>query len=184
MNYNLIKLLKQASAINITPSNETDTKIREIIYNSEISPYSRWNTFLKPAFAIVVVFLILIIVRNIFYPAYIYNNVMSTIMEIQREKDVNKALSLYSDEFFYILSKEKFKNNIKTLFTYYNKIKYIPEKYKVILKKNTLLIENIVYYEAYPKSKKFAQIVYKGRERIYFKKEDDKWRIVAWIYDI
>lgn len=183
MKYDLIKLLKESAEVNVAPSDELDKKIMDVIYTSEDRIYFKWHHVLKPAFVAVLLLFAVLILRNLFYPDYVYNNIMSTIIEVQKMRDINKALDLYSNEFFKTSSKNRLKNNIQILFKYYKEIHYVPEKYRVVLKGNNLLIENRIYYEAQPVKSGLPPIVYKGKERIYLKKENNKWKIVAWIYD-
>ncbi|MBN1898972.1 MAG: hypothetical protein JW827_09355 [Spirochaetes bacterium] len=181
MSNDLTQLLQSASPIELTPSPELDLKIKDIIYNTKTT---------KSFFSVrallfsLSVFIIFVIINHIFYPGYLYNNVMASIIKAQEEKNVDKALNLYSQEFFKRTSRRKVKDNIQKLFAHYKKIDYIPEKEKVILKNNNLLIENKVYYHADPKDREISPITFKGKERIYLKKESQGWKVFAWIYDM
>lgn len=132
MKYELIKLLKESAEVNVTPSNELDRKIMDVIYASKDKVYFKWNYVFKSAFVAVMILFVVLIIKNVFYPNYVYNNIMSTIINVQKMRDINKALDLYSDEFFKMNSKDRLKDNIQMLFRYYKEINYVPEKYKVV----------------------------------------------------
>ncbi|MBU1076989.1 MAG: hypothetical protein KKH98_06845, partial [Spirochaetes bacterium] len=75
------------------------------------------------------------------------------------------------------------RGNIKTLFENYSDIQYKPEKKKVIVKGNKALIENNIKYRAITINKDLKSLFYQGRERIYLKKDRNKWKIIAWVYE-
>jgi len=177
------KLLKRAGDIKISVPDEVDDKIIEYIYSYNDTKYQSFFKILKPAFVLGVIIFLFLSVRSIFYSNMVYKNIMNRINSVQRERDVYKALDLYSQDFFTSNSKKELKENIESLFTLYKHIKYIPRKDRVILKGNRVLIENNVYYKAESDNKMVPKIEFKGKERIYLKKVNREWKIFAWVYD-
>ena len=113
----------------------------------------------------------------------IYKNLVSEIQEINTRKDIQKAMAIYSDEFFKNTEKALVEKNIQALFENYSRIDYNPSKEKVLVNKNKALIENRVKYFAQAANKSVESISYQGKERIYLERYKNKWKIVAWIFE-
>jgi len=181
--------------LNFETSKEIDYKINEIIYGENISNISSYNIFSLKSFfqkieygflLVFIVFISIFVFKNKLFKKVdenkIYQQIVSQIQEANIKKDVNLALSVYSDEFFKIHNKEKLKINIELLFKNFKDIYYSPKNKRIIVKKNKALIENDTFYIARSKNDKKI-IKYRGLERIYLKKDrNSQWKIVAWVF--
>ncbi len=192
-NNEIIKLLKNTGKkIELEVSPEKDKAIINMILrnNEEKNYLSLLKRILNPIFIRTsLVTAMIIFVIGIFFNIHnnkinsekIYKSIISEIIEANKKKDINKALSLYSKEFYELHNKKLIKHNIQKLFKDFDKINYIPENKKLILKDNNMLIINKFTYIAYKNNKPVLK--YKGNEKIYLKKENNKWKIIAWIYN-
>jgi len=195
-----IELLKSAGEFNLDVSESCEKKILDHLQKRPIEgriqrlkAHLSSSVLLRPVLA-----LLIIGIAGIFYisiqkgnhvkinPQQLYNRIITEIQAINSERDINKALSIYSDEFFKVSganSRAELKKNIETLFKNYNNIEYKPEKKKVIIRKNNALIENNIQYYAKATDNSIKPLIYQGKERIYLKRYRDTWKIVAWVYE-
>lgn len=167
-------------------SDTTDSNIKNFIRNYEPEKSISFAFVYRLAFSFLILAVIIGIsfnVRNYINNKknnMLYQNVISRIIEVNNTRDLKAALDLYSNEFFLTHDKNAIKNNISRFFSEYKEIKYKPEKEKVVVKNNRMMIENKFTYIA--KNKKDI-LMYNGKERIYLKKENNNWKIIAWIYE-
>lgn len=113
----------------------------------------------------------------------VYTAVISRIMAINEKKDVDKALGIFSEDFFRQNNRGDFRKNIEELFQNYTPLKYKPEKEEVVMNGNSILIKNRIRYTATAVNSGFKSIMMEGKERIYLKKDRDQWKIVAWVFE-
>ena len=192
-----IQLLNKAGDFDLKESKEIDGIILDNIYNTPAVPVRvKWKerlfspVLLRPVFAaliVIVLFFSILKIRNMQYTRIdtqkLYDQIISQIQKINSEKDIEMALSIYSEDFFKQNNRNAVKENIKTLFREYVAIKYEPIKEKIIIRNNNALIENKIKYCAEAVDKDVKPISYHGKERIYLKRYRDKWKIVAWVYE-
>ncbi len=192
-----INLLKNAGNFELENNKELDNTIINNIYSPSVkNSVKEWkNRLLSPVFLrpiltvliIIIITLYFIQIKSIKYskinPQELYNQITSRIQEINTNKDIKKALNIYSDDFFKQNNRAEVKKNIEILFKNYTFIEYKPIKEKVIIKNNNALIENKIKYYARANNNQVSPISYQGKERIYLKRYRDEWKIVAWLYE-
>lgn len=100
-------------------------------------------------------------------------------------KDVEKSLSFYSDDFINEkgFSKDKLIENIKYIYENYDNIVYRIKNLVVTVKGDIAVSKDEYEYTALPLNKKLQKLEYKGSERIYWKKYNNEWKIVEWIVE-
>ncbi len=190
-NQQFINLLKLTGDFKLEVSRETNSKIINNIYNPLIS--GAWiNTILRsviirPALAIffvlILIFSILQLKNSKVNKDELYNIIISQIKEINIKRNSEMALNIYSEDFYNHISRAELKKNIEILFNNYSDINYEPVKKKVIIKGNKALIENNIKYSAAAYNSRIKPITYKGKERIYLKRHNNNWKIIAWVYE-
>ena len=192
-----INLLKNAGNFKLESNKELDNTIINNIYSPPVkNSVKEWKNrllspvFLRPILAVLIIIIItlyFIQIKSIKYskisPQELYNQITSQIQEINTNKDIKKALNIYSDDFFKQNNRAEVKKNIEILFNNYAFIEYKPIKEKVIIKDNNALIENKIKYYARAINNQVSPISYQGKERIYLKRYRDEWKIVAWLYE-
>jgi hypothetical protein len=191
----LIQLMNNAGKMKLETSQKTDHMILSNISNVNIRSLKRAHHIhnsLKIMMSIVaVVSLSFFLYTGFISPsdltqaeiAQIYSSFMNRVNEVHASKDVSKALSLYSEEFYSQNDKQKLTENIKNLFDNYFEIDYTPIKEKIIVKQDSALIENQFTYSAKPVDRSVQSLSYQGKEKIYLKKSDNHWKVVAWVYE-
>lgn len=190
-NEKLLELLKSAGTFELETDKEVDMNIINNMYNPPISEVKinkiLKSFFIRPILAVCIIiasiFLIIKIKENKADSSEFYDTIISQIKVINNEKDIDQALNIYAKEFFTKNDREDVRRNIELLFSLYSDIKYEPIKEKVIIKGNKALIENNIKYQASAHNKKIKPISYSGKERIYLKRYNNEWKIVAWLYE-
>ena len=183
----LEQLLFKAGDFELEISKEKEDDILDMIYNYERPRFKilSFPLLIRLGFSLIILLLIGMIYNNYLSyenPDILYKKVMKQIITVTIQRDVEKALSLYDEEFFNQHKRNEIKKNILWLFKNY-KIKYKPEKKNIIVSKNNALIENKIEYRAEPDKKNLSPISYIGYERIYLKKRGNEWKIITWIYE-
>lgn len=181
MRNKIIFYLNKISQNRINPPEELDRSIYQIIYNNETGKAKPFEPIFKFALAFILILTFFNLFQKFVYPAILYNKMMNKIITLQNQRNVNKILSLYSDKFF-AHKMDVLKNNFQMFFKYYKTINYKPVREKVLLKDDSLIIINKVYYEAISINKKYPRLKYDGIEQIFFNKENGEWKIIAWHY--
>jgi len=100
-------------------------------------------------------------------------------------KNAEKAFSFYSKDFMSDsgINLEELKKNTILVYKVYTKIKYEMKNISVhIQKTDAVSIDNYIY-SAKPKKRGYKPLNYSGKERIYWKKEGDTWKIINWVYE-
>ncbi len=191
----LIQMLSEAGDFDLKISKETDNIIVNNIYDSGAMQYT-WKErvfsamILRPVLALFILGILtfsIIKIKNMpntaVDPQELYNRIISQIQQINMEKDLEKAIDIYSEDFFQQNNKDELKKNIAALFRDYAVIKYEPTKEKIIVDRGNAMIENKIKYYAKALNKNVQSLLYQGKERIYLKRFRDKWKIVAWVYE-
>ncbi len=191
----LIQMLSEAGDFDLKISKETDNIIVNNIYDSGAMQYT-WKErvfsamILRPVLALFILGILtfsIIKIKNMpntaVDPQELYNRIISQIQQINIEKDLEKAIDIYSEDFFQQNNKDELKKNIAALFRDYAVIKYEPTKEKIIVDRGNAMIENKIKYYAKALNKNVRSLLYQGKERIYLKRFRDKWKIVAWVYE-
>lgn len=190
-NQQFINLLKSTGDFKLEVSRETDSKIINNIYNPPIS--GAWiniilrSVIIRPALAILFVLILIFSILQLKNPKVdkdeLYNTIISQIKKINIKRNSEMALNIYSKDFYNNISRAELKKNIETLFNNYLDINYEPVKEKVIIKGNKALIENNIKYNATAYNSRIEPIIYNGKERIYLKRHNNNWKIIAWVYE-
>ncbi len=98
-------------------------------------------------------------------------------------KNTEKAYSFYSEDFMSDsgVNLEKVKKNLIIINKAYGKINYIMSDVNVHIQKSQAVSTDKYIYSAMPIRKGYKVLNHKGKERIYWKKEKDKWKIINWV---
>lgn len=109
----------------------------------------------------------------------------SAMQKAVNEKDTEKAFSFYSEDFGKDtgVNLTSLKKNLHDLNKNYKSIKYTMQNLKVYVREDNAVSDDVFLYNAVPVSRKFPALKYKGKERIYWKKEGQEWKIINWVYD-
>ncbi len=179
--------LKRAGDFKLDVSERVDNTIVNMIRGYEPSRNNIFSVmFYRIAFSIVIFAIVVGVGINIqrkfeiINQTNLYNRIIGEIIKANNTKDLNAALNLYSKEFFILHDKNKIRNNINEVFKLYKEIAYKPKMEKIVVRKNKMMIKSEFTYTA----RNDKQVInYNGKERIYLKKENNKWKIIAWIYE-
>jgi len=101
------------------------------------------------------------------------------------QKDIEKCLSFYSENFLNEknLDKNKARENTQYVFDNYTNIKYKMKNLVANVKNDKAVSVDEFEYSAYPIDKKLDKLEFKGKERIYWIKENNEWKIVNWVIE-
>jgi hypothetical protein len=99
--------------------------------------------------------------------------------------DVERSFAYYSPDFMNDarLKLEDLKKNTRIMFKAYRDIRYVISEFKVQVNRDTALSEDRFVFTAVPKDPSYKPLAYKGKERIYWQKQDNVWKIVNWVYE-
>jgi len=99
-------------------------------------------------------------------------------------EDVEMSFSFYSENFMKDSEKEVLKKNIERLYSDYKNAVYVVENVSLVVKKDEAITEDDYSYSAIPEktSEDLKPIVLKGHERIYWRRENNLWKIYQWVY--
>ncbi len=102
-----------------------------------------------------------------------------------QNKDAEKCFSFYSKSFMSDagVNLNDLKKNTKLLYKAYKEINYEVSDMKVHVDKDNAVTTDEYIYTAKPANKEYKPLKYTGKERIYWQKEGNKWKIVNWIYE-
>ncbi len=98
-------------------------------------------------------------------------------------KNTEKAYSFYSKDFMSDsgVKLDKVKKNLAIINKAYSKINYTMSDVNVhIQKSQAVSMDNYTYF-ARPVKRGYEVLNHKGKERIYWKKEKDEWKIINWV---
>lgn len=110
-----------------------------------------------------------------------FDDFYSAMIMASEKKDLDKSFSFYSTNFPANL--EKVKENTKKMYENYKDIIYVPESIALNIKADSAITSDTYTFSALPiKIKEYKPMNYSGKERIYWKKEGDTWKIINWIY--
>lgn len=115
-----------------------------------------------------------------------FKGFFNEITEAARNKDTKKSFSFYSKSFM----KEQgvmiftIKKNIDYLYENYDDINYKMNNINLMIDKDKALSTDDFEYTARPVKEGMPELEYQGKERIYWKKEGNQWKIVQWVTDL
>jgi len=110
-----------------------------------------------------------------------FDDFYSAMIMASEKKDLDKSFSFYSTNFPANL--EKLKENTKKMYENYKDIIYVPESIVVNIEGDSAITSDSYTFSAQPiKIKEYEPMNYSGKERIYWKKEGETWKIINWIY--
>ncbi len=107
------------------------------------------------------------------------------MVQAAQNEDIDKSLAFYSSSFKgaspgYL---DKLRANIQSLYVNYKNITYVPKNVSLTIEGDDAMASDEYTYTAQPEAgSRFKPLDYSGKERIYWKKENNSWRIVEWIY--
>lgn len=189
----IISLIQKAGDFELKNKEELDNKISYLINNTESKNSLLEKFFITNSHRIILTIIIILFIFLSYLKFYnkelkinkneFYNKIISQILYINDKKDVNLALNIYGKDFFNVNNKAEIKKNIEQLFKNYNKIIYKPQKENVIVNADNALIENKIDYYATSDNRLIKPISMKGKDRIYLKKYNKQWKIIAWVYE-
>lgn len=100
-------------------------------------------------------------------------------------KDTEKSFSYYADDFGKDsnINLSAMKKNIEFVNQSYKDINYTMKDLKVYIKGNEAISYDSYTYSAQPINMNLKPLAYSGKERIYWIKAGNSWKIVNWVYE-
>jgi len=101
-------------------------------------------------------------------------------------EDLEKSISFYSKDFMNEegVSLQKIKKNTEYVYKNYDNIIYKMSNIKITIKDDKAVSIDEFEYSAEPLKKNLKPLNYKGKERIYWQKENGEWKIINWVAEI
>jgi len=105
--------------------------------------------------------------------------------ESVKNEDAEKSFSFYSRDFMSDsgINLNDLKKNTELLYKAYDNIVYSVSDVQVHVKADKAVTTDNYFYKAGPAEEGYKPLNYKGRERIYWQKEKENWKIINWIYE-
>lgn len=100
-------------------------------------------------------------------------------------EDLEKSISFYSKDFMNEegVNIQVIKKNTEYVYKNYDNIIYKMSNVKITIKDDKAVSIDEFEYSAEPVDKKLKLLSYKGKERIYWQKEDGEWKIINWVVE-
>ena len=112
-------------------------------------------------------------------------NFFKEMQEAVNSENAEKSFSFYSKEFMSDTGAklDELKKNTILVYKVYDNIKYNMTGINVHIREKDAVSTDDYTYSAKPVARGYKPLNYKGKERIYWNKEKDTWKIVNWIYE-
>lgn len=107
------------------------------------------------------------------------------MQEAVNSKNAEKAFSFYSKDFMSDsgVKLDELKKNTILIYKVYDNVKYTMSDIKVHIREKEAVSTDDYTYSAKPITKGYKPLDYNGKERIYWEKEKDAWKIANWVYE-
>ncbi len=112
-------------------------------------------------------------------------NFFKEMQEAVNSKDAEKAFSFYSKDFMSDsgVKLDELKKNTVLIYKVYDNVKYTMLNINLHIRDKEAVSTDDYAYSAMPIAKGYKPLDYKGKERIYWEKENNEWKIVNWVYE-